>query len=242
VGLWLLLGTDAASEDVRQRQSREQAREHYRAGEELMQQRSLERAAREYEAAIQLDPEYTLAHYSLGQAYMALKRYPSAVEAYLACRETIRARAALDLRKRAELERERDDEIREVQRLLTRWELSGSASPLNTARIEDQLRLLQQERDKGAANRLVIPPELSVALGSACFRSGRLPDAEREYRAAIEVDKKTGSAHNNLAVILMMTGRLEEAEESVRLAEKAGFPVNPRFKQDLKQRLKAQAQ
>ena len=44
---------------------------------------------------------------------------------------------------------------------------------------------------------------------------------------------KLGQAHNNLAVICMLTGRLDEAEAEVKLAERNGFRVNPRFKDDL---------
>jgi len=236
-------GWAAWADDARQRQRYAQAREHYRSGEGHMSQEDFPGALTEFQAAVSLDPEHTLAHYSMGQAYMALKRYPEAVDAYVACRETVRARAALDLRRRGELERERDEEIRETQRALARWRQTrspGGASPNVTMRLQERLRLLQQEKNKGAADRLVIPPELSVALGSAYFRSGRLEDAEREYRAAVAVNRKTGAAHNNLAVILMMTGRLEEAQASLRHAEKVGFPVDPRFKQDLKRRMKAQ--
>jgi hypothetical protein len=47
-----------------------------------------------------------------------------------------------------------------------------------------------------------------------------------------------GEAHNNVAVVYMLTGRLDEAKAEVKLAEKAGFKVNPKFKEDLEQRLK----
>lgn len=47
-----------------------------------------------------------------------------------------------------------------------------------------------------------------------------------------------GEAHNNLAYIYMVTGRLAEAEKSVRLAEKAGLTVAPGLKADLEQRKK----
>jgi Flp pilus assembly protein TadD len=65
-----------------------------------------------------------------------------------------------------------------------------------------------------------------------------MADAEREYREAIRVDPKLGEAHNNLAVTLMLTGRLDEAGQEIKAAEKAGFRVNPQFKEDLKQRRK----
>jgi Flp pilus assembly protein TadD len=59
-------------------------------------------------------------------------------------------------------------------------------------------------------------------------------DAEREYRAALAVDPKLGEAHNNLAVVCMLTGRYGEAEQEIKAAEKSGFKVNPQLKEDLK--------
>ena len=57
--------------------------------------------------------------------------------------------------------------------------------------------------------------------------------------ALVNVNPKYGEAHNNLAVIYMQTGRLIEAEQEMKLAEKNGFNVNPQFKSDLKDRQKA---
>ena len=72
-----------------------------------------------------------------------------------------------------------------------------------------------------------------MAIGSAYFRLNDLPNAEREYRAAVEVNPAFGEAHNNLAVVYMVTGRLTEAENAVKAAEKAGFKVNPKLKEDI---------
>jgi len=60
-----------------------------------------------------------------------------------------------------------------------------------------------------------------------------MADAEREYRAAIAVDPKLGEAHNNLAVVCMLTGRFADAEQEIKAAEKSGFRVNPQLKEDL---------
>ena len=57
--------------------------------------------------------------------------------------------------------------------------------------------------------------------------------------AAIGSGEPTGAAHNNVAVIYMMTERYDQAKESVRLAEEAGFRVNPLFKEDLDKRADA---
>jgi Tfp pilus assembly protein PilF len=79
-----------------------------------------------------------------------------------------------------------------------------------------------------------VPAEIFLALGSAYFRQQKLEDAEREYAEAVRINRKLGAAHNNLAVIYLLTGRLDLAEESVKQAERNGFKVNPRLKDDLK--------
>ena len=58
-----------------------------------------------------------------------------------------------------------------------------------------------------------VPSFVSLALGSAFFRLGRLADAEREYKATIAADPKTGEAHSNLAVVYLQTGRFDDAEK-----------------------------
>ncbi len=220
---------------------RAEALRHYRNGEELMRQETFEQAVLEFRAAVDLDPAFVLAHYSLGQALMALKRYPEAVDAFLGCREAIEDFNAMRLSNRAEAERRINDELRELRDHIAAIQ-SGrikAVSANNTILgLEERMRVLEDSRLRGAEDRGSVPAEFSLALGSAYFRWGKLEEAEREYQAAISVNPKLGAAHNNLAVIYMMTGRFDQAERSMKLAEKGGFPVSPRFKDDLK---KAQA-
>lgn len=217
--------------------ARRKALDRYRAGEELMQAELWEKAEREFKAAVALDPLFTLAHYSLGQTYMAMRRPASAVQAYVDCREAFETLGAFGQKERAETEIRREDEIRELRNSLAM--LQGGrvtvASPLAmTVRIEERLRVLEQGRMRSASNVLQIPAELSLALGSAYFRLERLADAEREYLVAIAADSTLGAAHNNLAVVYMLTGRYELAEASVRQAERNGFHVSPQLKDDLR--------
>ena len=79
---------------------------------------------------------------------------------------------------------------------------------------------------------------MSLSLGSAYFRSGKMADAEREYKAAIAVDSRFGEAHNNLAVVYLETNRLAEAEAALKDAKKAGFKVNPQLEQAIKDKQK----
>jgi Flp pilus assembly protein TadD len=82
-----------------------------------------------------------------------------------------------------------------------------------------------------------IPAELSLALGSAHFRRGEREPAEESYRAALRTNNGLGAAHNNLAFICMITGRLDEARKHLRQAEEAGFRVDPGFKKDLSEKI-----
>ena len=233
----LFAATAAPGQEVTPHDRRE-AREQYREGEKRMRGEDFEGAVVRFRAATRLDPGYVLAHYSLGQASMALKRYPEALQAYQDCKEAIHKEGSLEHRARAEADRERRDEIRELQdslRRLRAGKIKG-ASPGTDIAIEQRLRLLEQADLKGAEQRVRIPGELSLSLGSAHFRMGQLDQAEAEYRTAVAADDRLGAAHNNLAVIHMMKGRFDQAREAIGRAERAGFAVSDQFKKDLEAR------
>src|SRR5262245_37257382 len=80
----VLLGTafPASAVESVDKQRRQAALEHYREGERHMRSEKWDVAEREFKAAIVQDPLLTLAHYSLGQTYMATRRYPDAVSAF----------------------------------------------------------------------------------------------------------------------------------------------------------------
>ena len=103
-------------------------------------------------------------------------------------------------------------------------------------RNEDQIKTLQSLRKRGGEGPLPTPHWLSFALGSAYFRSGDLVKAEQEYRAALAQKPDLGEAHLNLAVVCMLTGRLDEADREVALAEKAGLKVPQGLKDDIQKR------
>ncbi len=210
------------------------AEQHYRSGLELMQAESWTEASREFEQAVALDPYMVMGHYNLGQCRMALKDYAQAQRAYSASREAFEQLGSLSEKDRAQRERDRRDEMNELRDSLARAHTLKNVNVQQlTMRIEERMRVLESLELKGAERR-EMPAELPLALGSAFFRQGLLPDAEREYKEALRLDKKLGAAHNNLAVIYLMTKRLDEAVAAATAAEKAGFALSPRFKDDLK--------
>jgi tetratricopeptide (TPR) repeat protein len=238
----VLLTHLAASASAQMSQERERARPHYRTGWQLMRVEAWEEAAKAFQQAIDIDSEFEDAYYSLGRANMALKKYVEAIAAYTKSRDLYRAQAGRRFTNQQEAQRYRRDRLTELDEVVR----SLQTGP-QTMRTQDQLRRVQEQRrqiqdylQRGANFTIenTVPAFVSLALGSAYFRAGKLQDAEREYKAAIDADSKTGEAHSNLAVVYMETGRYDDAERSVAAAEKAGYKVHPQLKDDIKKRRK----
>jgi tetratricopeptide (TPR) repeat protein len=209
---------------------------HYREGEALLHTEQFVDAAEEFQAAIKLDPLLTIAHHELGQAYMALRQYRDAIRAYLACRNAFETLAHMVAVNDFAADQRRDDETREIvdsieQIRCGRIKVATGRDAL-IARLEHRLADLERMRRRGQPS-LETPAELSLALGSAYFRSGDVVSAEREWKAAVAANPRLGEAHNNLAALYAMTGRKEQAQDAVKQAEKAGYRVNPRLKSDI---------
>ena len=209
---------------------------HYRFGEELFRDEMFAKAAEEFQVAIKFDPLLTIAHYELGQSFMALRQYREAIRAYVGCRTAFQSLAGLLTRNEVDADHRRDDEIRELKDSIREIQ-SGHIKIVTgrdamVARLEHRVSDLERTKQRGQGA-YDTPAEVSLALGSAYFRSGELPSAEREWKAAIAVSSRLGEAHNNLAALYAMTGRKVQAQESVKQAEKSGYQVNPRLKSDI---------
>jgi tetratricopeptide (TPR) repeat protein len=212
------------------------AMRHLRLGQENMHAEQWDKAEAEFQSAIKLEPTLEMAHYGLGQVYMATKKFPAAVRAYLACRDAVTTNTAKRATHDQEAQRQLDDQIRSLEDEKTLI-VSGRVTPMMSSGPVDLDRRIQDLKSRRFRNDKTVPttpPWVSIALGSAYFRSGEMPDAEREYLAAIKADPKLGEAHNNLAVVYMLTQRYAEANAEVKAAEKSGFRVNPQLKDDLK--------
>jgi Tfp pilus assembly protein PilF len=211
-------------------QSRRQALDLYRKGQEYMTAERFELAAESYTAAIDKDPLLSVAHYQLGQAYMNLKRYGSAIQAYKGCMNALARLHALEESSKFQVDKMREEEIRELRVEINQVK---AVSPLKREVLEQRLHALESQRADYRAD-FHPPAFVLLALGSAYFRNGELAPAEEQWEAAVTADSKYGEAHNNLAVVYMMTKRKKEAEEAIKAAEKSGFRVNPQLKEDIK--------
>lgn len=215
---------------------------HFRSGMEALQSEHYEEAETQFAAATRLDPDFDAAYYGLGQVYMHTHQYEQAVHAYLESREAYKrsmaaqAMSSIDADRRL---RDRIDVLRDSMRNLQRVSQSGTSVNVSAsmARLNDQIRFLESRRSRGVAGSVPpVPAGMSMALGSAYFRLGQHEDAEREYKAALAVDPTFGEAHSNLAVVYLISGRYAEASREIEAAEKAGFKVNPKLKEEIRGR------
>lgn len=210
-----------------------EAQRLYKAGVDQMQAEAWDAAVEQFKAALEIDPLMALAHYNIGQCRMAQRRYQEAVLSYKSCQEAYQKQGTLSQKERDARDRARRDEINDLRDSLARLSQLKGASNQESIRIEERLRTLESMQGRDL-NENPIPGEVYLALGSAYFRQQKLEDAEREYTEAVKINKRLGAAHNNLAVIYLMTGRATEAESSLKQAEKNGFKVNPKLKDDIK--------
>jgi len=218
--------------------TRERAMTPYRQGLDFLRGESWDNAVTAFQQAIEIDPTFELAYYGLGRARMPQRRYAEAVVALTRCRDLFQSQVGRQFATRQDAQRYRQNRLNEIDELIRQYQQGPQSM-----RSQDAIRQLEQHRreirdqfDRGMDITIAnaVPAYVSLALGSAFFRSEQFADAEREYKAAIAADPKSGEAFNNLAVVYLQTGRAKEAEEAVRAAERAGFKVHPQLKADIK--------
>ena len=219
------------------------SRRESQRGWELMKAEKFEEAEKAFQQAVQLDPNFEFAFYGLGRASMALKKFVSAISAFTRCKDLYEARAGQQFTSSQDRQRYRQDRLTELDEV-TRQLQSGPQS----AAVQEQLRQVSEQRrqiqeaishgNEVSMTESTVPAWVTLSLGSAYFRNGNLPEAEKNYKASIASDPKSGEALNNLAVVYMETNRLVEADASIKAAKKAGFKVNPNLEQDIQDRLR----
>lgn len=240
VAVLLTAGSPSLSAQMRSPADDQLANTHYRAGWEYLAHEAWAEAAREFKAAVEINPQFKLAYYGLGRANMGQKQFHDAIPAYEKCRELYLAQASRNFSSKGEADRIIADDVMQIDMAIQRLS-SGPQSPQRQAQVA-QLQMQKQRlenRTRGLDTLSLtsaVPPFVSLALGSAYFRSERMADAEREYKAALAVDPKSGETHNNLSVVYLMTGRYDDAAREVKAAEKAGFHVNPNLKDDIEKK------
>jgi tetratricopeptide (TPR) repeat protein len=222
--------------------ARERAREPYASGLEYMRTERFDEAARAFESAVRIDPEFEMAHYMLGRVHLVQRNYMPAVYALVQARDLYRAQASRRSENKAEGQRIRRELINDMNNVISQLRLAPQ-----TPQVQEQIRQYTErkrqvedmDREDGLTADKVVPGFVSLSLGSAYFRAGKMADAEQAYLTAIGADPKIGEAHNNLAVVYFETGRYKEAERAVRAAEKAGVRVHPDLKASIAAKVKS---
>ena len=238
LALALTIGALVAPTPARAQQTNPAALVHYKAGLQLMSAEHWDEAADSFTRATDIDEKFAIAHYWLGRARIAGGKYVAAIAALEACRELYLQESGSRASEQLAASQRRQDQLREIRELI-RERQRGPQTAANervVTHLETLAHDIEWRQNSGSSLDfgLRVPAFVSLSLGSAYFRKRDLGPAEEQFRAAIEANPKMGEAHNNLAVLLMMTGRLAEAERETSLAEKAGFRVNPEFKDQLK--------
>src|SRR5687767_2844115 len=229
LGVQVVVNPPVPSNDL----ARRTAYHHYVRGQEFMQAELFDRAVGEFQSAIRNDRLFTDAHYSLGQAYMGLRRYASAIQAYERCLDAARTIFSMREQDRARTDQLITDQLRALREAVAQAGRMGSGQRSAVLSIESRIRELERSKS-GLVNRYEPPAQVLFALGSAFYRTGDAIAARERWEHAVKINPKIGEAWNNLAVVYMQSGRRGEAEDAVRNAEKHGFRVNPQLKEDIK--------
>ena len=225
----LLLGQTLATESARK-----EAFQHYRTGQELLSAEQWDKAADEFRHATEKDPLFTDAFYGLGQAHMGAKRFTSAAQAFQSTIDTAQKLHQLRERDRVTADKQIDDQLRAL-REAQRTVAQQKTGQVQNQQLKIEARIRELEGSKSSIGKPFEPPaEVLLSLGSAHFRNDDRDNAEKFWGEAVRVNSKLGEGWNNLAVIYLTSGRKKEAEEAVKSAERAGFRVNPRLKDDIK--------
>jgi len=239
----------AGGQSLMENAARERAKAPYDAGLAQLRNEAFEAALKSFQQAVELDPSFDMAHYMLGRTHMLLRNYVAASVALNRSRELFQADSTRQFTDKQQRQQIMRDRIRDLDQLIEDTRRAADL-PANVTRrfsmlqdvrlYEERKRQLQDaDRNDASQSTMTVPAFVSLALGSAYFRSGKLNEAEQAYLAALAADPKIGEAHNNLAVVYFETGRYDQASRAVGAAEKAGVRVHPDLKADIAKKLKA---
>jgi tetratricopeptide (TPR) repeat protein len=222
---------------------RAKARAQNKLGWDLIQRERFEDAVKAFQISVESDPTFEMPWYGLGRAHLALKQFVAATSALSRCKELYVQQVGRQFTNQQEAQRFRNDRVTELDEMIRQVQ-----SMPQTLQRQDQLRQLQDQkrqlqdiitRGNGVTIETAVPAWVSLSLGSAYFRSGKLQDAEREFKAAAEADRRSGEALNNLAVVYLETERFGLALSALEAAKKTGFKVNPELEKEIRSRAKS---
>ena len=180
------------AQQVRSSADDQRANAYYRSGWEHLRAEKWADAAHDFQATIDISPEFKLAFYGLGRANMGRKQFADAIKAYVRCRDLFLAQASRNFSNKAEADRIMQDDLMQIDMAIQQLR-SGPQGPGAQVRIAELQMQKQrfQSRTRTLDNMSItsaVPPFVSLALGSAYFRSERFAEAEQEYKRALDED------------------------------------------------------
>lgn len=181
------------------------AKKYYLEGKKLIREEKIDKAQEKFLKSVETSPDFAESYVEMGNIYMKKEMYDEAIEEY---NKAIEAYLRLEA-------------------YVSRGILAKTADKRESDVFSrDLYRDLHTQK-------FVIPPKIYLFLGGAYFRKGMIKEALDQFKKTIELDSKSGEAHNNLAVIYFLTKDYDLAWKHLRLAEEFGAKVNPKFIEDL---------
>ena len=228
-GAQIVVDPPKPKDDLKQRE----AYQHYVRGQEFLSSERFEKAVEEFQAATKLDAVFTDAYFGLGHAYMGLRRYASAAQAYERCLSAAQTIFGMREQNRGRTDQLITDQLRTLREALAQTSKMPAGQRNAVLGIESRIRELERSRS-GMTDRFEPPAQVLLALGSAHYRNGDAIAARERWEQAVRINSKLGEGWNNLAVVYMQSGRRADAEDAIRNAERNGFRVNPKLKEEIK--------
>lgn len=242
IALALVALLTAVAASAQPQVDRNKAREFNQRGWEYMRSEKFDNAVTAFQKSLEIDPTFDMPWYGLGRAHLALKQFVSAISALNRCKDLYVQQVGRQFTNQQEAQRVRQDRLAEIDEMIRELQTAPQS-----AQRQEQLRQVQEHRRQlqeimNRGNNVTIesgvPAWVSLSLGSAYFRSGKLAEAEREFKAAAESDRRSGEALNNLAVVYLETQRFDLAKTTIEAAKKTGFKVNPELEQAIRSKAK----
>jgi tetratricopeptide (TPR) repeat protein len=213
-------------------------------GDRAFKSGNADKARRSFQKALEVVPDFPEAHLGLGHIAMTEARFEDALAEYTTAKEGYGGISDLMLDLQAERYADAQREIRVLEdqvRVIndTTVKVSESTRTTKTLQLQERIRALRAMEYPTAENAHKPPPELYFHLGNALFRLGRREEALANWETCVGEDASFPLVYNNLAVIYMQLGRLDDAWGSLLKAEELGVTVNPDLKNDVRNRASA---
>jgi len=220
-----------------------QADRHCQAGLKALQTGNFAKAREAFARAFAAAPNFPPAHLGLGHVALAEKDFAGALAEYTAARDSWGTFGALlDELEMARWSRTQDeirrlqDELREMQnreRGLDTGESTSTAQRTLQTTLEQRIQTLEAIPMPQTGATTEPPSDIDFHIGNALFRLARYEEARTAWETCAQKNPKFPLVRNNLAVLYLKAGRIDDARRAVAEAEALGMKVNPGLKADI---------